>query len=84
MEDREREGGRLAAAGLGGSDGVHAAHDRRDARSLHRRRMHEAERFAALDQPVMEAKILEGGLGGFDRVGVAFVLDALLDHPVGR
>lgn len=60
VEDREREGGGLAAAGLGQAEDVVAGEDARDAVALHGGGFLHAESGAGLDRPLGESEVGEG------------------------
>ena len=57
MQDREREGRRLAGAGLGGTEEVAAFHDRRNCLSLDGGRCLVAFVIKGLEQRLGETKI---------------------------
>jgi len=69
VEDGQREGGRLAGAGLGGGEDVAAGEDDRDGPFLHRRRLGVSLLGHGLEEDGREAQRFEGQVVLVLRVG---------------
>ena len=77
-EDRQREGGGLAGAGLRQADDVAAAHQRRDGRGLDRRRRLVADLRHRGDDLVGQVQLVEAGALGLVVVGLIGLVGLLL------